>query len=67
MLKPKISKKDNCSRVELWNNGKHKTFLLHRLVADAFLEKNINSEMTVNHKDGNRQNNVEQIILNMVL
>jgi hypothetical protein len=31
--------------------------LLHRIVANVFLEKNINSKMTVNHKDGNRQNN----------
>ena len=57
ILKPKISKKDKCTRVELWANGKHKTFLLYRLVANAFLEKNINTKMTVNHKDGNRLNN----------
>lgn len=57
ILKPKVSKKDRCSRVELWNNGKHKTILVHRLVANAFLQNNINSKMTVNHKDGNRLNN----------
>lgn len=57
ILKPKISKKDRCSRVDLWNNGKHKTLLLHRLVANAFLEKKIDTKMTVNHKDGNRFNN----------
>lgn len=57
ILKQKISKKDRCSRVELWNSGKHKTILVHRLVANAFLENNLNTNLTVNHKDGNRQNN----------
>lgn len=57
ILNPKISKKDNCARVELWTKGTHKTVLLHRLVANAFLEKNIGTNMTVNHKDGNRENN----------
>lgn len=52
-----MSKKDKCSRVELWKDGKHKTFLVHRLVANAFLDKLIGSNMTVNHKDGNRLNN----------
>lgn len=56
ILKVKISKKDNCSRVELWQGGKHKTFLVHRLVATAFLGR-ANKNMTVNHKDGNRLNN----------
>lgn len=31
--------------------------MVHRLVANAFLEKNINTNLTVNHKDGNRLNN----------
>lgn len=57
ILKPKISQKDKCARIELWKNGEHKTFLVHRLVANAFLEKMIGTEMTVNHKDGNRLNN----------
>lgn len=57
ILKPKISKKDNCSRVDLWQNGKHKTCLVHRLVAEAFLSSPIKENMTVNHKDGDRQNN----------
>lgn len=55
ILKPKIGK-DKCSRVELWCDGKHKTFLVHRLEAIAFLGK-APKGMTVNHKDGNRQNN----------
>lgn len=57
ILKPKISKKDKCSRVELWKDGTHKTILVHRLVAYAFLGKPKNKKMTVNHKDGNRLNN----------
>lgn len=62
ILKPKISKKDMCSRVELWKDGKHKTILVHRLVANAFLEKRIDTNLTVNHKDGNRlNNNVENL------
>lgn len=55
ILKLKIGK-DKCSRVELWCDGKHKTFLVHRLEAIAFLGK-VPKDMTVNHKDGNRQNN----------
>ena len=56
ILKPKVGK-DKCLRVELWKNGKHKTYLLHRLVANAFLENKINTNLTINHKDGNRLNN----------
>lgn len=44
-------------RVTLWKNGKPKDFLVARLVATTFLENLINTEMTVNHKDGNRLNN----------
>lgn len=55
ILKQKIGK-DKCSRVELWCDGKHKTFLVHRLEAIAFLGE-APKGMTVNHKDGNRQNN----------
>lgn len=42
------------ARVELWKNGKHKTYLVARLVASAFLGK---SDLTVNHIDGNTLNN----------
>lgn len=56
IMKPKISK-DGCSRVELWKDGKHKTYLVYRLVATTFLENLIDTNMTVNHKDGNRLNN----------
>ena len=44
-------------RVDLWKNGKPKTFLVCRLVATTFLEDFINTDMTVNHKDGNKFNN----------
>lgn len=56
ILKPKITK-DCCSRVELWKDGKHKTYLVHRLIATTFLENLLHTKMTVNHKDGNRLNN----------
>ena len=45
-------------RVELWNNGKHKTILVARLVAFTFFEEDINNtKLTVNHIDGNSENN----------
>lgn len=43
-------------RVVITNNGKRKTYLVHRLVARAFL-KDYNNELQVNHKDGNKINN----------
>lgn len=45
------------NRVDLWKDGKPYTFLVHRLVATTFLEDLIDTDMTVNHKDGNRYNN----------
>ena len=44
-------------RVSIWKNGKFKDYLVARLVATTFLENLINTNMTVNHKDGNRLNN----------
>lgn len=45
-------------RVDLWKDGKNKTFLVARLVAYTFYEKDINDHnTTVNHIDGNRFNN----------
>lgn len=49
-------RKDNCLQVDLWRDGKPITHYVHRLVAETFLGK-ASSDMTVNHKDGNRQNN----------
>lgn len=45
------------NRVSLWKDGKHKDFLVHRLIATTFLENLIDTKMTVNHKDGDRLNN----------
>lgn len=45
-------------RVDLWKDGKNKTFLVARLVAYTFYEKDIDDHTTtVNHIDGNRLNN----------
>jgi predicted DNA-binding protein YlxM (UPF0122 family) len=44
-------------RVKLFcNDGKRKAFLLHRVVAETFLD-NPDNYPEVNHKDGNKQNN----------
>lgn len=57
VLKQKLDKHKNY-RVELWKNGTHKTFLVARLIAFTFYDKDINNEkLTVNHIDGNRLNN----------
>lgn len=44
-------------RVDLWKNGKPKTLLVARLVATTFLEDLIETNMTVNHKNGDRLDN----------
>lgn len=51
----KYGRKDE--RVELWQNGKHKTFLVARLVACTFYNQPLNTKLTVNHIDGNSTNN----------
>lgn len=52
-------------RVDLWKDGKQKTFLVSRLVAYTFFEQDINDHsLTVNHIDGNRfNNNIENLEL----
>lgn len=44
-------------RIDLWKNGKPKSFLVARLVATTFLEDLIDTNMTVNHKNGDRLDN----------
>lgn len=56
ILKQKVAK-DRYSRVSLWKGGEERTALVHRLVASAFLGNLFDTDMTVNHKDGNHQNN----------
>ena len=59
-LKQKVSK-DDCHRVELYKNGRGKTWLVHRLVAIAFIPK-VKGKEYVNHIDGDRcNNNVENL------
>lgn len=55
-LRQKISK-DNTCRVNLWKDGKPKTFLVHRLVAMAFIPE-VPGKDFINHIDGCRLNNV---------
>lgn len=43
-------------RVGLYKNGKSKVFLVHRLVAEAFIP-NKSHKKYVNHKDANKENN----------
>lgn len=43
-------------RVELSKNKNNRKFLVHRLVAETFIPNN-NTELQVNHIDGNKQNN----------
>lgn len=55
LLKPS---KQNCNylMITLSNNGKRKMFLIHRLVADAFIP-NPDNLPQVNHKDEDKTNN----------
>lgn len=56
IIKQKIDKANAC-RVCIWKDGKAYTFLVARLVADAFCGEMRDTRMTVNHIDGNRLNN----------
>lgn len=61
ILKPKKDKENNL-RVSLWKNNKERTILVHRLIGSTFLENNLDTKLTINHKDGNRlNNNVENL------
>ena len=56
ILKP-AKNKNGYSMIQLFQNGKGKGFLLHRLVAQAFLP-NPNNYPQVNHKDEDKTNNL---------
>lgn len=56
IMKLKIDKNNNW-RVCIWKDGKEYTFLVARLVADAFCGEYRDTDLTVNHIDGNRANN----------
>lgn len=55
IIKP-LKRKDGYLKVILYNNGKTKSYFIHRLVAQAFLN-NPNNYEYVNHKDENKENN----------
>lgn len=48
--------KDGYKRIKLYKDGKFKVYLVHRLVALAFIP-NPNNYPIINHKDENRWNN----------
>lgn len=56
LIKPHINKKTGYKYVSLWIGGKEKRHTIHRLLAEAFIP-NPQNKPTVDHKDGNRQNN----------
>lgn len=64
-LKP-AKDKDGYLKITLTNNGKRKSYCVHRLVARAFLD-NYNERLQVNHKNGikddNRIENIEMVTL----
>jgi len=65
MLKPKREKRNRSThcdlRVELWKDGKHRTMLVSRLVAMAFIP-NPNNYPCINHINGNPlKNNPENL------
>ena len=48
-------RKNGYLKVELYKNGQRKTFMIHRLVGEAFVFKPEN-KCEINHKDGNKEN-----------
>lgn len=55
ILTPKLTK-NGYLRVHIRHKGKNTYPLIHRLVANAFLERT-EDKTVINHKDGNKQNN----------
>jgi hypothetical protein len=56
LLTPCKNEKTGYVQVSLFKDGKGKLFLVHRLVAEAFIPNN-NNLPQVNHKDENKENN----------
>lgn len=56
IMKQKVDKQNNY-RICIWKNGKPYDFLVARLIADAFCGEYRDTDLTVNHIDGNRLNN----------
>ena len=54
----KQRKNNNYLHVDLYNNGKKKTLLVHRLVAENFIPKIVGRGI-VNHKNGIKTDNLE--------
>lgn len=54
-IKPQVSK-NGYIRVELWENGKGRKHLVHRLLAETFIP-NPDGKPQVNHIDGDKTNN----------
>ena len=58
-----IKRLDGYLSVDLWKNGKKKNFLIHRLVASAFIPNTDSSKTQINHineeKSENRVSNLE--------
>jgi len=52
----KTNENDRYLRVDLWKDGKHKFYEVHRLVAAAFIA-NPENKPVVNHIDGDKHNN----------
>ena len=56
MKKPTLNKRNGYLIVDLYKNNKSEKVPIHRLVAEAFIP-NPENKLTVDHADGNRQNN----------
>lgn len=56
ILKERLDSKNKMLSVQLYKDGKGRSYLIHRLVAQAFIP-NLENKPQVNHIDGNRFNN----------
>ena len=54
--KPFLNKANGYWTIDLWKDNKSTKVTIHRLLAEAFIP-NPQNKQTVDHKDGNRQNN----------